>query len=209
MRPDRVEPYQLALGSLRDQLREGRLAPGARVTAKDVADALSLSPTPVREALARLAGEGLLDERRGDGFFVPRPTAPEIADLYRLSSDLLARAQAIGRQPHRDLARPMTLDAAADPVRAVERLFATWAAESASRVLVERHRGVAIRLCPVRRLEPQVLRDLRDEAAGLAALAGGDGRDRRPAALAAFHERRIALADQLAQALDPDGSMQV
>jgi DNA-binding transcriptional MocR family regulator len=209
MGPGRVEPYQLALGSLREQLRDGRLAPASRVTAKDVAQALRLSPTPVREALARLAGEGLLDERRGDGFFVPCPSAAEVADLYRISSDLLRRAQAADRQPRRDLSRPLALEPGADPVRAVERLLATWAAESASRVLVERYRSLAVRLSPLRRLEPPLLPDLRAEAEALLTLAAAEGRGQRPDAIAAFHERRIALADRLAHALDPDGSMQV
>jgi DNA-binding GntR family transcriptional regulator len=209
MSPGRLEPFQQALNELRERLREGQLPPGARVTAKEVADAIRLSATPVREALSRLAGEGVLEERRGDGFFVRGLASVDIADLYRLSLGVLSLAQRAGRQPHRDLARETTLSPEEDPVRAVERLFLAWVAESASRVLVENHRIIALRLAPVRRLERRVLLDLRPEAEGLLALADAGGRAARPAALEAFHARRIGLADQLAELLDPDGAPQV
>jgi len=86
---ERLEPFRQALGDLRRRLREGDLEPGSRITAKEVAEGLRLSPTPVREALSRLAGEGLLEERRGDGLFVPELSATDVAGLYRLSEQLL------------------------------------------------------------------------------------------------------------------------
>jgi DNA-binding GntR family transcriptional regulator len=50
---------------------------------------VKLSPTPVREALSRLAGEGELEERRGDGFFVRRLSAADLIPLYEMSEQLL------------------------------------------------------------------------------------------------------------------------
>ena len=81
----RAEPFLIALASLRERIGEGAVAPGARIAVNETADALGLSATPVREALARLAGEGLLEDRRGQGFFVRILSAADIADLYRLS----------------------------------------------------------------------------------------------------------------------------
>lgn len=204
MSSGRVEPFQQALTELRERLREGVLRPGARVTAKEIAETLHLSATPVREALSRLAGEGLLDDRRGHGFFVRDLPALDIADLYRMSLSLLSLAQAAERQPRRDLARAANLAETDNPVRAVERLFSAWAAESAGRILIENHRSLALRLAPVRRLEPRLLNDLRSEAEGLLALAHAGGRDQRQAALERFHDRRIGLADQLAELIDPE-----
>src|SRR4051794_25403905 len=97
MGADRVEPFQVALTSLRQRLREGLLAPGERIAASDIATDLQLSATPVREALSRLAGEGLLEDRRGQGFFVRTLTAVDIADLFRLSLAQLG----IAHDPHR------------------------------------------------------------------------------------------------------------
>lgn len=47
--------------AIRASIAEGRLAPGARVTERDLAQALAVSPTPVREAISKLEHEGLLE----------------------------------------------------------------------------------------------------------------------------------------------------
>ena len=82
----------LALAQLRERLRDGGFPPGMRIAATEVADTLKLSATPVREALSRLAGEGLLEDRRGQGFFLRPLSGVDIADLYRLSLTHLAMA---------------------------------------------------------------------------------------------------------------------
>lgn len=203
MATERLEPFRRALVDLRRRLREGELAPGMRVTAKDVAEGLRLSPTPVREALSRLAGEGLLEERRGDGFFVPELTAADVAVLYRLSEHLLLIALAASRaQAER---RPLAAQPDVDPVRAVERLFFSWAAESSSRVTVEAYRTVAIRLAPVRRREVELIDDLAQETEALHRLAPPAQRRARTGAIRAFHRRRVALAERLAQLAAPSG----
>lgn len=48
-------------GSLRQSIADGRLAPGSRVTERQLAAALDVSPTPVREALSKLEHEGLVE----------------------------------------------------------------------------------------------------------------------------------------------------
>lgn len=202
MTTEKLEPFRQALVELRRRLRDGVLAPGDRVTAKDVADGLKLSPTPVREALSRLAGEGLLEEHRGDGFFVPELSASDVAVLYRMSEQLLLMSQGATRAQHRD-ARIPEASPEDDAVRAVERLFLAWVSESSSRVTFETYRTVAIRLAPVRRRELQLFGDLEQEAAVLVRLADPACRRQRPAAIQAFHKRRVALAEPLARLLEP------
>lgn len=199
----RVEPFQLALAQLRERLKAGELAPGARVTAKEVADELRLSATPVREALSRLAGEGLLEERRGDGFFVRRLSAPDIAFLYRGSHAILNLALERESRPRTDLAKVVAAKASADPVRAVERLFTAWVADADSPVLAETYRRLTYQLGPVRRQEGSFLPDLESEALNLAELAGRRARRERRLAVGAFHERRLPLVEQLADLLGP------
>ena len=75
MAESQAEPFHVALSALRERLQNGTLAPGARATAVDLADQLGLSTTPVREALSRLTGEGLLEDRRGQGYFGARRRA--------------------------------------------------------------------------------------------------------------------------------------
>jgi DNA-binding GntR family transcriptional regulator len=55
---------------LADVLKSGRLAPGARLVEADIADALQVSRTPVREALRRLEAAGLVQSVRNRGFVV-------------------------------------------------------------------------------------------------------------------------------------------
>jgi DNA-binding GntR family transcriptional regulator len=49
--------------TLRDAIVNGELAPGASIRDGDLAERLGLSRTPVREALARLADEGLIESK--------------------------------------------------------------------------------------------------------------------------------------------------
>lgn len=200
MGPERLEPFRQALVELRRRLRDGDLEPGARVTAKEVADGLRLSPTPVREALSRLAGEGLLEERRGDGFFVPELSATDIAVLYRLSEQLLLISQGGTGGRAREGPTPAT-QPDEDPVRAVGRLFFAWVAESRSRVTVEAYRSVANRLAPVRRREVELIGDLAQEAELIIRLAPSSERRARAPAIRAFHKRRVDLSERLASLL--------
>ena len=202
MTTERLEPFRQALVELRRRLRDGGLAPGDRVTAKDIADGLKLSPTPVREALSRLAGEGLLEEHRGDGFFVPELSAADVTVLYRMSEQLLLISQGATRALQRD-ARISEATPGEDPIVAVERVFLGWVSESSSRVTIEAYRTVAIRLAAVRRCEPQLIAGLDAEADALLRLADPSCRRQRAAAIQAFHRRRLALAEPLARLLEP------
>ncbi len=70
-----VEPAPLAIASVVDQvyaaIRErivrGSLARGSRIHQEDLAEELGVSRTPVREALRRLAAEGLVEMRTNHG----------------------------------------------------------------------------------------------------------------------------------------------
>ena len=60
----------LAYDELRAMIVDGRLPPGARVGQAELADALRISRGSVREALRRLAGDGLVEFEVNRGFFV-------------------------------------------------------------------------------------------------------------------------------------------
>ena len=196
-----VEPFHLALAGLRTRLREGSFPPGARIAATEVAKALNLSATPVREALSRLAGEGLLEDRRGHGFYLRALSGPEIADLFRMTLSQLLIAQ----DTHRAHAAargggglPDPEELGIDPIVQVERLFADWIAEAGSRTLSVAFRTLQIQLGPARRAEPGLIRNLEAEAAELATLADADQAAARGPTIRRFCLRRIALADRLA-----------
>ncbi|HEX3365703.1 GntR family transcriptional regulator [Phenylobacterium sp.] len=196
-----AEPFSVALNVLRDRLRLGLLGPGARITAMDVADELRLSTTPVREALSRLAGEGLVDDRKGQGYFVRTLSAGDVADLYRLSLAHLLIALA----PRRASRMTGAKEAAApdlDPVARTETEFRKWVAQTGSRVLIREFRTLQIQLGPVRRLEGRIIPNLEVEAEGLLVRAQHASRGEWLSQLRQFHSRRIREAARLASYLE-------
>ncbi len=80
------------VAALRDEIRSGLLAPGARVRQRDVADRLGVSTTPVREAFATLEREGLLRVEPHRGATVFRPTEGDLRDHYEIRIELEALA---------------------------------------------------------------------------------------------------------------------
>ena len=68
---------------LRSALVEEDLPPGSRVSEIALCRRYAVSRTPMREALARLEQDGLI-ERRGSALFVRDRTADEIIDIYRV-----------------------------------------------------------------------------------------------------------------------------
>jgi DNA-binding GntR family transcriptional regulator len=85
-----LKPVERPLGlgeqvyhALRAQLRSGSIQPGQALQEVQIAERLGVSRTPVREALARLANEGLLasDTR---SFTVPALTRQDIDDIYEV-----------------------------------------------------------------------------------------------------------------------------
>jgi DNA-binding GntR family transcriptional regulator len=79
-----VEVYQ----EIKKALFEGIWHPGDRVDRKHLAERFGISQTPVNDALNRLAGEGLLESRLHDGFFVPDYSDVELADLFAVRAGL-------------------------------------------------------------------------------------------------------------------------
>lgn len=78
---------ELAYDELRARIVDGRLRSGARVGQGELADALGISRGSVREALRRLAGDGLVVFEVNRGFFVA-DVGPERV-LERLEARLL------------------------------------------------------------------------------------------------------------------------
>lgn len=74
---DRV--YQM----LRTHLRRGTIAVGQPLQEAPLAEQLGVSRTPVRQALTRLAGEGLLVSD-GRSFVVPTLTRADVDDIYEI-----------------------------------------------------------------------------------------------------------------------------
>ena len=98
---DRVhEGLQLAI-------LEGRLRPGDRLVLLTLAHDLGVSLSPVREAVAQLAQEGLVDLEPHKGAVVTRLSRHDIEEIYdvREALESFAIAQAVSRQTPDDFER--------------------------------------------------------------------------------------------------------
>jgi DNA-binding GntR family transcriptional regulator len=81
---ERPEPLgDRVYATLREHLRAGRIPSGRPLQEAALAAQLGVSRTPVREALARLASEGLV-VAEGRSFTLPTLTVADIEDIYAL-----------------------------------------------------------------------------------------------------------------------------
>jgi len=80
-----------AYAALRADITDGRFSPGQRVTERALASQLGVSPTPVREAIARLEHERLLERDRRT-LTVASPTVDRLRQLVRIEAVLRGTA---------------------------------------------------------------------------------------------------------------------
>lgn len=73
-----------AYTQIRELLLSGELPPGTRLSDLDLSKAIGISRTPIREAISKLASEGLVDHRPRSGAFVKSPDSREMKDYYEL-----------------------------------------------------------------------------------------------------------------------------
>ena len=73
-----------AADRLRSAIRSGVLRPGVRLVERDLAERLGMSRIPIREAIQRLAEEGLVRKATHRGTFVYAPTRAEIEEICSL-----------------------------------------------------------------------------------------------------------------------------
>lgn len=81
---------------VRRALQSGRFAPGQRIDPATLAAEFSTSATPVRFALYRLVGEGMIADHARSGLHVPLLTEVALRDLYDWMERLLLMACDIG-----------------------------------------------------------------------------------------------------------------
>jgi DNA-binding GntR family transcriptional regulator len=108
----KIQPSHLSLGSqayqeLKRIILEGRVSPGKKLNEGELAKALGISRTPVREAINRLEKEGLVEIFPQRGAFVVQSTERDIFELFLIRENLegLAARLASARIAESSLAR--------------------------------------------------------------------------------------------------------
>ena len=75
--------------ALKREVLSGRFTPGAVLSLPLLAREFGTSVSPVRDAMARLSGERILEAHPGGGFQLPALREKDLADLYRWHGHLL------------------------------------------------------------------------------------------------------------------------
>lgn len=168
-----------AYADLRGLLIAGQLAPGDRVSPRELAARLAISPMPVREAVQRLAAEGALVVRPQSGARVPLMTRPRFVELTTIrvalegmAAERAARAASAAelvaiRRQH-DQLRAAARRVRPDPaivIRANQRLHFTIYRSAHMPTLLALIEGLWLRIGPVLNL------DLRSSSERLGKLA--------------------------------------
>jgi DNA-binding GntR family transcriptional regulator len=87
---------ELVIEQVRRSILAGSLPPGSQVSIADLSAQMNVSHIPVREALRRLEGEGLVELRRGRSAVVAPLSREDLADVFGmralLEAELMAEA---------------------------------------------------------------------------------------------------------------------
>jgi DNA-binding GntR family transcriptional regulator len=175
---------------LRRLIQSGELAPGTRLRQTEIADRFGVSTTPVREAFASLAREGLVRQDAHRGVVVFEPSQSELEENYEIRCALegLATELAASRLDADDLAHLGALvdqmrRAGDEDVPALNHAFHTriYAATGRPRLteMIQSLREVAASYLAmtVRTTDPRYRTEVQDEHDLIvAALRAGDGK---------------------------------
>ncbi|MEI9984048.1 MAG: GntR family transcriptional regulator [Aliidongia sp.] len=80
--PETVVEHTIA--AIREAIRDGRFAPGQRLIVADVTKLLGVSAGPVREAVRRLTGEGLVEITPHRGATVRAFAAKDVREIFQV-----------------------------------------------------------------------------------------------------------------------------
>ena len=86
---------EAVLAEIRQQLLDGRLAPGVSIRPDALGDELGVSAVPVREALRILEGEGHVHYRPHRGYVVATLDVDDLIEIYRIRE--LLETEAVSR----------------------------------------------------------------------------------------------------------------
>ncbi|BDT57781.1 transcriptional regulator [Massilia varians] len=100
VRPDLVdEVYK----SLLDAISDGSLPPGARITQEEIAEQMSVSRSPVLQALRLLKKDGLVQDAPGRGILIAELDPQWIGNLYQVRGALDTLAARLAAERHADI----------------------------------------------------------------------------------------------------------
>ena len=200
---------------LKAALMSGAFAPGQKITTRNIASALGVSPTPAREAIGRLVAERALDFDGNRSAFVPVLDKGRLAEIYEIRIALEglaaeAAAESIDEAGIQSLAQcQLTLVAARERkdfkavLSANEEFHFTIYRASGRAMLVQMIENLWLRMGPVLNLlYPEFTFDrknVRHHEGAIRALRAGDAKGLREAIVADLTEGSGYLMQKIDQ----------
>lgn len=194
---------ELLFEQIRRALQSGRYLPGQWVDPGSLAAEFSTSLTPIRLALHRLVGAGLLEDRARGGIRVPLPSEVALRDHYTWMERLLLVACDMGPPPLPP-AGGRALDPIApgdDLVKLTWKLFDAIAAATSHNFLHQAVRQANDQLAPVRRAKQHLLEHHAEELSDLLRHWHAQDYPALRSGLRDYHERRRQLVPSIVAAL--------
>lgn len=183
---------------IKQELLAGKYPPGDRIDSAALAKEHKTSQTPVRFALHRLVGEGLLEDQGRHGLLIPTVSEFCLRDLYDWTYRLLGLAFDIGFDAGKDIPwafSPDTNDA--DEVDRIRLLFESICHATGHVSLYFAMVRVNDKLAPVRRMKKNHFFDTTQEFKELAQLWADRELADLQASLTAYHERRLKIVPNI------------
>ena len=104
---DQIRPSmeQLVYDKLKHSILHRQLAPGTQLVESTISERLQVSRTPIRNAIKKLASEGLINIIANRGAFVIQPSLDEITQAYeaRIELECVAAKLSIERITKEDI----------------------------------------------------------------------------------------------------------
>ena len=176
--------------SLEEGILDGTFATGTRLDEVRLAERYGVSRTPLREAFARLALSGLVEQVPRRGVFVRQPGPVELLEMFEVMAELEAACGRLAARRITDAGLADLRDANADCraaveagetdtyYRANERFHRLIYAQSGNAFLAAETGNLHRRLMPFRRIQlrlrGRMAQSMAEHETVLAALAAGD-----------------------------------
>lgn len=186
--------------TIRHRLLIGAYRPGQRLEANRIADDIAVSMTPVRDALNRLTGEGLVEAEAGEGFRVPFPTSDGLCGLidWNRHLSLLCVRCTLRRSGQQVPAEE------ADYADRVALLFSHLASDTGLAEAVSAMKSISARLYRTRMIEIELIPTAVEEIVRLGEAVDVDDRRQLGRLLGNYHRARLRVVPDLVRRIRAD-----
>ena len=94
--------FELVYERIKRMIDDKELQPGEKINKRALVELLGVSQTPINEAMSKLAGEKILEQRSRQGFFIYQYSYQELSQLFELRASIEGMAARLCAEHMRD-----------------------------------------------------------------------------------------------------------